>query len=86
MPYSFIKWIDVNQRKPEPHQTILFCCPDQITLQGFYSSEEGLFIGYLWGQKRNDVTHWAENPVSVSNQTEITAIYEDTRNLETHQG
>ena len=58
-----MKWINVKDKLPQDSRTVLFCTEDvnepaMIPLQGYYNAEDKVWTGYLWSQRRTDVTHW----------------------------
>ena len=60
-------WIPVEDGLPPHNHTILFCTKDvydpaMMPLQGYYDENEKVWMGYLWSQKRTDVTHWMYMP------------------------
>jgi len=61
------EWISIEERLPEDMRSVLFCTEDvnepaMIPLQGYYNATTKEWVGYLWSQKRTDVTHWIYTP------------------------
>ena len=61
------EWVSVETALPEDMKSVLFCTKDvhnpaMIPLQGYYNATAKVWVGYLWSQKRTDVTHWIYTP------------------------
>lgn len=62
-----MNWISVKDKLPQDRATILFCtkdvmAPTMFPLQGYYHITDQVWVGYLWSQRRTDVTHWMPMP------------------------